>query len=66
MIIHLLSKEIEEFLLINLTRSIRSFFFNKWLELHLGLNPIERFTRDQKLLKKQQDVSFVLSRRSEK
>ncbi|KAF1855477.1 hypothetical protein Lal_00044200 [Lupinus albus] len=29
-----------------------------------GSNPTERSTRDQKLLKKEQDVSFVLSRRS--
>ncbi|KAF9660699.1 hypothetical protein SADUNF_SadunfPtG0004400 (chloroplast) [Salix dunnii] len=34
-------------------------------ELHLGSNPTERSTRDQKLLKKEQDVSFVPSRRSE-
>ncbi|KAL8196672.1 hypothetical protein R6Q57_024619 [Mikania cordata] len=32
-------------------------------ELHLGSNPTERSTRDQKLLKKQQDLSFL--RRSE-
>ena len=31
----------------------------------MGLNPIERFTRDEKLLKKEQDVSFVPSKRSE-
>ncbi|KAL2223970.1 UNVERIFIED_CONTAM: Protein Ycf2 [Sesamum indicum] len=36
-----------------------------WSELHLGSNPTERSTRDQKLLKKQQDLSFVPSRRSE-
>ncbi|RVW71327.1 Protein Ycf2 [Vitis vinifera] len=64
MIIHLLPEEIEEFLG-NPTRSIRSFFSDRWSELHLGSNPIERSTRDQKLLKKQQDVSFVPSRRSE-
>ena len=52
MIIHLLSEQIEEFLR-NPTRSIHSFFFNIWLELHLGLNPIERSTRDKKLLKNQ-------------
>nr|DAD24170.1 TPA_asm: hypothetical protein HUJ06_025633 [Nelumbo nucifera] len=56
-------EEIEEFLG-NPTRSIRSFFSNRWSELHLGSNPTERSTRDQKLLKKQQDVSFVPSRRS--
>ena len=30
----------------------------------MGLNPIERSTRDKKLLTKQQDVSFALSRQS--
>nr|YP_009582471.1 Ycf2 [Zantedeschia hybrid cultivar]YP_009582495.1 Ycf2 [Zantedeschia hybrid cultivar]QJF46718.1 hypothetical protein Ycf2 [Zantedeschia rehmannii]QBK84093.1 Ycf2 [Zantedeschia hybrid cultivar]QBK84117.1 Ycf2 [Zantedeschia hybrid cultivar]QJF46744.1 hypothetical protein Ycf2 [Zantedeschia rehmannii] len=55
---HLLPEEIEEFLG-NSTRSIRSFFSDKWSELHLGS------TRDQKFLKKKQDVSFVPSRRSE-
>nr|UUL98470.1 Ycf2 [Celosia argentea]UUL98490.1 Ycf2 [Celosia argentea] len=64
MIIHLLPEEIEE-LLENPTRSIRSFFSDRWSELHLGSNPTERSTRDQKLLKKQQDVSFAPSRRSE-
>nr|YP_010615629.1 Ycf2 [Smilax astrosperma]YP_010615647.1 Ycf2 [Smilax astrosperma]WAU46817.1 Ycf2 [Smilax astrosperma]WAU46835.1 Ycf2 [Smilax astrosperma] len=61
---HLLPEEIEEFLG-NPTRSIRSFFSDRWSELHLGSNPTERSTRDQKFLKKKQDVSFVLSRRSE-
>nr|AXR93999.1 hypothetical protein RF2 [Colocasia esculenta]AXR94000.1 hypothetical protein RF2 [Colocasia esculenta]AXR94083.1 hypothetical protein RF2 [Colocasia esculenta]AXR94084.1 hypothetical protein RF2 [Colocasia esculenta]AXR94167.1 hypothetical protein RF2 [Colocasia esculenta] len=61
---HLLPEEIEEFLG-NSTRSIRSFFSDKWSELHLGSNPTERSTRDQKFLKKKQDVSFVPSRRSE-
>nr|YP_010179590.1 hypothetical chloroplast RF21 [Allium sikkimense]YP_010179608.1 hypothetical chloroplast RF21 [Allium sikkimense]QUV76207.1 hypothetical chloroplast RF21 [Allium sikkimense]QUV76225.1 hypothetical chloroplast RF21 [Allium sikkimense] len=61
---HLLPKEIEEFLG-NPTRSIRSFFSDRWSELHLGSNPTERSTRDQKFLKKKQDVSFVPSRRSE-
>ncbi|KAF1855478.1 hypothetical protein Lal_00044201 [Lupinus albus] len=51
---HLLPEEIEEFLGI----------LQEWSELHLGSNPTERSTRDQKLLKKEQDVSFVLSRRS--
>nr|YP_010166157.1 Component of 2-MD heteromeric AAA-ATPase complex [Rhipsalis teres]YP_010166165.1 Component of 2-MD heteromeric AAA-ATPase complex [Rhipsalis teres]QRV60130.1 Component of 2-MD heteromeric AAA-ATPase complex [Rhipsalis teres]QRV60138.1 Component of 2-MD heteromeric AAA-ATPase complex [Rhipsalis teres] len=66
MIIHPLPEEIEE-LLENPTRSIRSFFSGRWLELHFHLcsNPTERSTRDQKLLKKQQDVSFAPSRRSE-
>nr|UUF92536.1 hypothetical protein RF2 [Allium fasciculatum]UUF92537.1 hypothetical protein RF2 [Allium fasciculatum] len=61
---HLLPKEIEEFLR-NPTRSIRSFFSDRWSELHLGSNPTERSTRDQKFWKKKQDVSFVPSRRSE-
>ncbi|KAL2556331.1 Protein Ycf2 [Forsythia ovata] len=64
MINHLLPEEIEEFLG-NPTRSVRSFFSDRWSELHLGSNPTERSTRDQKLLKKQQDLSFVPSRRSE-
>ncbi|XP_037496721.1 protein Ycf2-like [Jatropha curcas] len=51
---HLLPEEIEEFLG-NPTRSIRSFFSDRWSELHLGSNPTERSTRDQKLLKKEQD-----------
>lgn len=59
---HLLPEEIEEFLG-NPTRSIRFFFSDRWSELHLGSNPTERSTRDQKLLKKEQD--FVPSRRSE-
>nr|YP_010420908.1 hypothetical protein RF2 [Urera robusta]YP_010420925.1 hypothetical protein RF2 [Urera robusta]USG54628.1 hypothetical protein RF2 [Urera robusta]USG54645.1 hypothetical protein RF2 [Urera robusta] len=61
---HLLPEEIEEFLG-NPTRSIRSFFSDRGSELHLGSNPTERSTRDQKFLKKEQDVSFVPSRRSE-
>ncbi|KAB2087870.1 hypothetical protein ERO13_A04G110850v2, partial [Gossypium hirsutum] len=60
---HLLPKEIE--FLRNLTRSIYSFFSDRWLELHLGSNPTERSTKDQKLLKKEQDVSFVPSKRLE-
>nr|YP_009109941.1 hypothetical chloroplast RF21 [Trifolium strictum]AIJ28408.1 hypothetical chloroplast RF21 [Trifolium strictum] len=48
-------------------RANRSFFADRWLDLlHLDLNPSERSTRDQKLFKKEEDVSFVLSRRSEK
>nr|CAD1835856.1 unnamed protein product [Ananas comosus var. bracteatus] len=61
---HLLPEEIEEFLG-NPTRSIRSFFSDRWSELHLGSNPTERSTRDQRFWKKKQDVSFVPSRRSE-
>ncbi|KAL2938584.1 Protein Ycf2 [Bienertia sinuspersici] len=64
MIIHLLREEIEE-LLENPTRSIRFFFSGRWSKLHLGLNRTERSTRDQELLKKQQDVSFSPSRQSE-
>nr|YP_010443426.1 hypothetical protein RF2 [Arenaria serpyllifolia]YP_010443445.1 hypothetical protein RF2 [Arenaria serpyllifolia]UTE94300.1 hypothetical protein RF2 [Arenaria serpyllifolia]UTE94320.1 hypothetical protein RF2 [Arenaria serpyllifolia] len=63
MIIHLLPEEIEE-LLENTTRSIRSFFSGRWSELHLGSNPTEKPTRDQKLLKKHLIVSFAHSRRS--
>nr|YP_009679646.1 Ycf2 [Trichopus zeylanicus subsp. travancoricus]YP_009679664.1 Ycf2 [Trichopus zeylanicus subsp. travancoricus]QDP69961.1 Ycf2 [Trichopus zeylanicus subsp. travancoricus]QDP69979.1 Ycf2 [Trichopus zeylanicus subsp. travancoricus] len=59
---HLLPEEIE---LGNPTRSIRSFFSDRWSELHLGSNPTERSTGDQKFLKKKQNVSFVPSRRSE-
>jgi hypothetical protein len=48
-------------------RAGRSFFSDRWLDLlRLDLNPTERATRDQKLFKKEEDVSFVLSRRSEK
>nr|YP_009529174.1 hypothetical protein RF2 [Pholisma arenarium]YP_009529180.1 hypothetical protein RF2 [Pholisma arenarium]AXX75974.1 hypothetical protein RF2 [Pholisma arenarium]AXX75981.1 hypothetical protein RF2 [Pholisma arenarium] len=64
MINHLLPEEIEEFLG-NPTRSVRSFFFDRWSELHLGSNPTERSTRDHKLLKKDLVLSFVPSRRSE-
>lgn len=64
MINHLLPEEIQEFIG-NPTRSVRSFFSDRWSELRLGSNPTERSTRDQKLLKKQQDLSFVPSRRSE-
>lgn len=62
---HLLPEEIEEFIG-NPTRSIRSFFSDRWSELHLGSNPTERSTRDPKLLKKEEDLSFLPSRRSEK
>ena len=44
MIIHMVLEEIEEFLG-NPTRSIHSFFSNRWSELHLGSNPIKRSTR---------------------
>nr|BDR61609.1 hypothetical protein RF2 [Dichondra micrantha]BDR61631.1 hypothetical protein RF1 [Dichondra micrantha] len=42
-------------------RSVRAFFSDRWSDLHPGLNPTEKSTRDQKLLKKH--LSFV--RRSE-
>ncbi|GER39271.1 protein ycf2, partial [Striga asiatica] len=58
------TEEIEEFLG-NPKKSVHSFFSDTWSELHLGSNPTERSTRDQKLLKKEQDLSFVPSRRSE-
>lgn len=60
-------EEIKEFLG-NPTRSLRSFFSDRWSGLHLSSNPTEtkRFTRDPKLLKKEQDLSFAPSRRSEK
>nr|AYC21317.1 hypothetical protein RF2 [Aphyllon fasciculatum]AYC21327.1 hypothetical protein RF2 [Aphyllon fasciculatum] len=64
MINHLLPEEIEEFIG-NPTRSVRSFLSDRWSELYLGSNPMERSTRDHKLLKKQQDLSFVPCRRSE-
>nr|YP_010880400.1 Ycf2 protein [Hygrophila ringens]WHU31339.1 Ycf2 protein [Hygrophila ringens] len=64
MINYLLPGKIEAFLG-NPTRSVRSFFSDRWSELHLGSNPTERSTRDQKLLKKQQNLSFVPPRRSE-
>nr|YP_009975934.1 Ycf2 [Annona reticulata]YP_009975961.1 Ycf2 [Annona reticulata]QNK05351.1 Ycf2 [Annona reticulata]QNK05378.1 Ycf2 [Annona reticulata] len=58
---YLLPGEIEEFLG---NPSIRSFFSDRWSELHLGSSPTERSTRDQKFLKKEQGVSFVPSRGS--
>nr|NP_054393.1 Ycf2 [Epifagus virginiana]NP_054397.1 Ycf2 [Epifagus virginiana]P30072.1 RecName: Full=Protein Ycf2 [Epifagus virginiana]AAA65867.1 unknown [Epifagus virginiana]AAA65873.1 unknown [Epifagus virginiana] len=64
MINHMLPEEIEEFIG-NPTRLVHSFLSDRWSELHLGSNPTERSTRDHKLLKKQQDLSFVPSRRSE-
>ncbi|XP_073220846.1 hypothetical chloroplast RF21 (chloroplast) [Cicer arietinum] len=49
----------------NPTRDNPSFFSDRWSELHLDLNPTERSTTNQKLFKKEEDVSFVLSRQSE-
>ncbi|KAL0718846.1 hypothetical protein Bca4012_068169 [Brassica carinata] len=49
----------------NSTRAIHSFFSERWSEFNLGLNPTERSTRDQKLSKKEQNVSFLSSKRSE-
>ncbi|KAG5138941.1 hypothetical protein JHK84_032709 [Glycine max] len=57
---HLLPQEIEEFLG-NPARATRSFFSDRWSELHLSSNPTERSTRDQKLLKKEQ--KNILNRR---
>nr|YP_010173618.1 hypothetical chloroplast RF2 [Medicago arabica]QSJ48855.1 hypothetical chloroplast RF2 [Medicago arabica] len=56
---HLFSKEIKE-CLGNPTRAGRSFLYDRWSELQLDLNPTER------LFKKEEDVSFVLLRQSEK
>nr|YP_009656632.1 hypothetical chloroplast RF2 [Medicago marina]QCO73530.1 hypothetical chloroplast RF2 [Medicago marina] len=55
---HLFPKEIKEFLG-NPPRAGRSFLYDRWSELQLGLNPTER------LFKKEEDVSFVLLRQSE-
>uniref|UniRef100_A0A3Q7HKT1 Ycf2 N-terminal domain-containing protein n=1 Tax=Solanum lycopersicum TaxID=4081 RepID=A0A3Q7HKT1_SOLLC len=43
-----------------------SFFSDRRSILHLDLNLTKGSTRDQKLLKKQQDLSFVPSKRSKK
>ncbi|KAL6511525.1 hypothetical protein OROMI_034722 [Orobanche minor] len=58
MINHRLPEEIEEFIG-NPTRSVRSFFSDRWSD-HLCSNPTERSTRDPKLLKKQQDLLLSL------
>nr|QWL15908.1 hypothetical chloroplast RF21 [Plantago coronopus]QWL15930.1 hypothetical chloroplast RF21 [Plantago coronopus] len=42
-----------------------STFSARWSELHLSSNPTERSTRDPRSLKKQQDLSLALCRRSE-
>ncbi|KAL2512423.1 Protein Ycf2 [Abeliophyllum distichum] len=62
MINHLLLEEIEEFLG-NPTRSVRSFFSDRWSELHLGSNPPERSTRDQKLLMSPFRIEYALDYR---
>ncbi|KAI5678529.1 hypothetical protein M9H77_09479 [Catharanthus roseus] len=41
------------------------FIFEVFFPSNIFLNPTERYTRDPKLLKKEQDLSFVPSRRSE-
>ncbi|KAK8914188.1 Protein ycf2 [Platanthera zijinensis] len=46
---HLLPEEIEEFLG-NPTRSIRSFFSDRWSELHLGSNPTERRVENKEMV----------------
>nr|BDB16058.1 hypothetical chloroplast RF21 [Onobrychis gaubae] len=48
--------------LLYLPKANPSFFSDRWSELHLAT---ERSSRDQKLLKKEEDVSFLFSRRSE-
>ncbi|KAL2225219.1 UNVERIFIED_CONTAM: Protein Ycf2, partial [Sesamum indicum] len=65
MINHLLPEEIGRISWESYKDRFVLFFSDRWSELHLGSNPTERSTRDQKLLKKQQDLSFVPSRRSE-
>lgn len=57
---HLLLEKFEEFVG-NLTRSIPSFFSGRLSEFYLGSNPIKRSTKDQKVLKKEQFISFVPS-----
>ncbi|GAB2225747.1 hypothetical protein Droror1_Dr00006551 [Drosera rotundifolia] len=58
----------ESTLVLPITKGSEFFFSNRWseLELHLSSNPTQRSTRDQRFLKKEQDLSFVTSRRSEK
>nr|AIK21316.1 hypothetical chloroplast RF21 [Lathyrus sativus] len=46
-------------------KNISEFFGDRWSELHLDLNPTEKSAQDIKLFKKEEDVSFVLSRQSE-
>ena len=46
--------------------SDRSFFSDRWSELHQDLNPTEKSAKDLQLLKKEEDVSFVLWRKLEK
>lgn len=55
---HLFLEENEEFLG-NPVRSISSFFFDRLSELHLDPNPTQRCSTDQKLVKKEQDVSLA-------
>ncbi|KAH0849426.1 hypothetical protein HID58_096410, partial [Brassica napus] len=52
----LFTEQSEEFF--GFYRAIRSFFSDRWSELHLGSNPTERSTRDQKLLKKETRCFF--------
>ncbi|KAK8317358.1 hypothetical protein V6Z11_A13G102600 [Gossypium hirsutum] len=51
----LFTEQIKEFLG-NPTRSIHSFFSDRWSELHLGSNPTERSTRDQKLRSENKEI----------
>ncbi|CAI9287920.1 unnamed protein product [Lactuca saligna] len=54
----LLPEEIEEFLG-NPTRSVRSFFSDRWSEFHLGSNPTERSTRDLSFLRPSENKEMV-------
>nr|YP_009434910.1 hypothetical chloroplast RF2 [Lobelia hartlaubii]YP_009434933.1 hypothetical chloroplast RF2 [Lobelia hartlaubii]ATG24816.1 hypothetical chloroplast RF2 [Lobelia hartlaubii]ATG24841.1 hypothetical chloroplast RF2 [Lobelia hartlaubii] len=55
--------EESEYFLGNPTRPVLSFFYDGWSDPFMGSTPTERSTKDHKLLKKEQDLSFV--RRSE-
>nr|YP_010290906.1 hypothetical protein RF2 [Gahnia tristis]YP_010290929.1 hypothetical protein RF2 [Gahnia tristis]ULQ66064.1 hypothetical protein RF2 [Gahnia tristis]ULQ66087.1 hypothetical protein RF2 [Gahnia tristis] len=59
---HLLPEEIEEFLG-NPTRSIHSFFSDRWSELYLGSSPTEGDPRETAFWKRKPGVSFVPFRR---
>nr|YP_009433845.1 ycf2 protein [Hypolytrum nemorum]YP_009433868.1 ycf2 protein [Hypolytrum nemorum]QIB72598.1 ycf2 protein [Cyperus glomeratus]QIB72691.1 ycf2 protein [Cyperus difformis]QIT06783.1 Ycf2 protein [Cyperus fuscus]ANP26059.1 ycf2 protein [Hypolytrum nemorum]ANP26082.1 ycf2 protein [Hypolytrum nemorum] len=59
---HLLPEEIEEFLG-NSTRSIHSFFSDRWSELYLGSNPTDRYLKEKIFCNRKQSFSFVPFRR---
>jgi len=44
----------------------RPFFSRRWSKVPFDLNPTEKSARDLQLFKKEEDISFVLSRQSEK